>query len=59
MQLQESVVQNLTTSRESVSGVSLEEEAVEMIKLQRSFEAAAKLVTVADEMFQTLLNLKR
>ncbi|VAV85579.1 Flagellar hook-associated protein FlgK [hydrothermal vent metagenome] len=59
LELQESVVQELTNSRESVSGVSLEEEAIEMIKLQRSFEAAAKLLTVADEMFQTILSIKR
>jgi flagellar hook-associated protein 1 FlgK len=57
--LQESAVQSLSQSRESISGVSLEEEAVELIKLQRSFEAAAKLITMADEMFQTILNLKR
>jgi flagellar hook-associated protein 1 FlgK len=59
LQLQESVVQNLAQSRESVSGVSLEEEAVELIKIQRSFEAAAKLISLADEMFQTILSLKR
>ncbi len=59
MELQESVVQELSLNRESISGVSLEEEAIEMLKIQRSYEAAAKLLSVADEMFQTLLSVKR
>ncbi len=59
LELQEAVVQELSLNRESISGVSLEEEAIEMIKIQRSFEAAAKLLSVADEMFQTLLSIKR
>ncbi len=59
MTLQESVVQELSLNRESISGVSLEEEAIEMLKIQRSYEAAAKLLSVADEMFQTLLSIKR
>ncbi len=42
--------------RQSVSGVSLDEEATNMIKYQKAYEAAAKLVTVFDSMLDTLIN---
>jgi len=38
------------------SGVSVDEEMVNVLKFQRSYDAAAKLIKVADEMFETLLN---
>ncbi len=44
--------------RDSVSGVNLDEEMVELMKIQRAHEAAAKLVTTADEMLQTLLQMR-
>jgi flagellar hook-associated protein 1 len=57
MQSQEQVLAQLAAQRDSVSGVSLDEEMTNMIKFQRAFDAAAKLVGTADEMFQTLLNM--
>ncbi|MCC6397010.1 MAG: flagellar hook-associated protein FlgK [Bacteroidetes bacterium] len=57
IQSQELVLDQLTTQRESVSGVSLDEEMTDMIKFQRAFDAAARMVNTADEMFQTLLNM--
>lgn len=44
---------------EAIAGVSLDEEAANLIKFQRAFEASAKLITTADEMMQTILDLKR
>ena len=41
--------------RQSAGGVSLDEEAASMVRYQRSYQAAAKLVAVVDEMLQTLL----
>ena len=46
----------LEAYRESVSGVSLDEEMINLIEYQRNYESAAKLISVADEMLQTLLN---
>ncbi len=45
--------------RESVSGVSLDEELTNLLSFQRSFEASARMVTVADELFQTVLAMGR
>lgn len=43
--------------RQSVSGVSTDEELVNMMRVQQSYQAATKLIKTADEMLQTLLQL--
>ena len=43
--------------RQSVSGVSTDEELVNMLKVQQSYTAATKLIKTADEMLQSLLSL--
>ena len=48
----------IETLRAQVSGVSLDEELVNLIKFQRGFEAASRLIRITDEMFQTLLSIK-
>ncbi len=53
------VMNQLETLREESSGVSLDEEAVDMLKFQKAFNANAKLIQVADSMMETVLSLKR
>lgn len=56
----ENVVQDeLVSLKDSTSGVSLDNELINVTKYQRAFEAAARLVNVADEMLVTLIGLKR
>lgn len=43
--------------RQAVSGVSTDEELVKMLRVQQSFQAAAKMIKVAEEMLDTLVNL--
>ncbi|MCX8028162.1 MAG: flagellar hook-associated protein FlgK [Thermodesulfovibrionales bacterium] len=50
-------VEQLEKKRQETSGVSLDEEAINLVKYQKSFQAAAKLITVADELFATLVNM--
>ena len=45
--------------KEMISGVSLDEEAANMIKWQTAFTASSKVITTVDEMFDTILNMKR
>ncbi len=56
---QKNIVAQLNNVRESVSGVSLDEEVADMVKFQKTFEASARLIKVADEMFETVLSIKR
>ncbi len=49
----------LENYRESVSGVSLDEEMVNLVKFEAAYNAAAKMVSVADEMLNSLMNLVR
>jgi flagellar hook-associated protein 1 FlgK len=48
----------LNQLREETSGVSVDEEMVELMRSQRAFEAVSKVIKVTDEMLSTLLNLK-
>ena len=45
------------TRRESVKGVSVDEEMVNLMKFQQAYSAAARLITVVDQMSQTLLSM--
>jgi flagellar hook-associated protein 1 FlgK len=42
-----------------VSGVNLDEEAANLLQFQRSYEAAAQMIAVADSLFATLINAVR
>jgi flagellar hook-associated protein 1 FlgK len=55
----ESFVKQLTTLRESNSGVSMDEELANMIKYQKAFQGAAKLITTATDMMDTVLGMVR
>lgn len=59
LEQQEHIYQQVEGYRESVSGVSLDEEAINMMKFQKGFEASAKMIQVADQMMDTVLSLKR
>jgi flagellar hook-associated protein 1 FlgK len=52
----ELVLSSITDQRQSVTGVSLDEEAINMIRYQKSYGAAARLMTALDEMLDTLIN---
>ncbi len=54
---QTSMVNHLNNYRESISGVSLDEEMINLIKFQHAYDAAAKLITTVDELLNTVINM--
>jgi flagellar hook-associated protein 1 FlgK len=53
---QQLVVDQLTARVQEVSGVSLDEEATDMIRFQHAYQAAARVITTMDEILDTLIN---
>lgn len=53
------VVSDLKSRREAVSGVSMDEEATNLMRWQSNFTASSRVITTVDEMLETVLSLKR
>jgi len=53
------VVQTLESERQSISGVSVDEEAIHMIAFQRAFQAGARYVSLIDQMLDEVIALAR
>jgi|GEM_PF-1097320 len=53
----DAILQQISTKRESTSGVNLDEEYTDLIKYQRSYEASAKIFDVMDKVLQTIIAL--
>ena len=49
----------MINQRESISGVSLDEEMTQLVKYQRAFEASARLVSIVDDMLSTIVAMGR
>jgi flagellar hook-associated protein 1 FlgK len=54
---QQIIVDGFVAQQQAVSGVSLDEEAANLMQFQRTYEAAARVLTIADEMVQTILSI--
>jgi flagellar hook-associated protein 1 len=52
----QAVVSAIGNQRQSVSGVSLDEEMTNLISYQRGYEASARTLTAMDQMLDTLIN---
>ncbi len=52
---QESVQELLLGRRDSISGVSLDEEMADLLRYQRAFEASARVMRVIDEMLELIV----
>ncbi|MBL1277406.1 MAG: flagellar hook-associated protein FlgK [Ectothiorhodospiraceae bacterium] len=53
---QETLLRRAVESQQAVSGVNLDEEAANLIKFQQAYQAAAQVIRISDEIFQTLLS---
>jgi len=54
-EVSKSIADNLETSRTSVSGVNLDEEAAKLLQYQQAYQASAKMVQIAQTIFDSLM----
>ena len=59
LQGQEAIDAGLVAEREGLSGVNLDEEAANLLRYQQAYQAAAKVMQIASEMFDALLAIGR
>ena len=57
-QTQDTMVQQSTAAQQSVSGVNLDEEAANLLRYQQAYQAAGKMIQIAQTLFQTVLDLR-
>ena len=48
----------LLQRRDSVSGVSIDEEMTDLVRFQKAYQASARIITTVDQMLDTVLNMK-
>jgi flagellar hook-associated protein 1 FlgK len=53
------ILSALQIQKENISGVSLDEEAIELIKYERAFQGAARFLSTVDTMMTELMNIIR
>ena len=56
---QKDISMQLDKMREQISGVSMDEETANLLQFQRAFDSSAKVISVADQCLETVLNLRR
>jgi len=59
LEAEELILRQLANQRSAISGVSLDEEAVNLLRYQRAFEAAARVVTAVNELSEVAINFGR
>lgn len=56
---QNQLLSSVQSRRDSISGVNLDEEAVNLVRYQQAFQAAAQVISVSERLFDSLLNSVR
>jgi len=46
------------STRDQVSGVSLDNEAADLIRFQQAYQAAAKILQISSQLFESVLQLR-
>lgn len=54
---QQALVTQSTTAREAFSGVNLDEEAASLMKYQQAYQASARVIALAGQLFESILQL--
>jgi len=57
LETREFLVEQYNTQQDAIAGVSLDEEMANLVKFQHTFTAAARLITITDQMLDVLMNI--
>ncbi len=57
-EVQSTIRSNAVAARDSVSGVNVDEEAVDLIRFQQAYQASSRVIQVARETLQTLFDIR-
>ena len=57
LETREFLIEQYETHQDSIAGVSLDEEMAELIKFQHTYQAAARVITTANQMLDVLMNI--
>ena len=57
-QAQNQLVVSSTSAQQSVSGVNLDEEAANLLRYQQAYQAAGKMIQIAQTLFQSILDIR-
>jgi Flagellar basal body rod FlgEFG protein C-terminal len=53
----QNVLDTRSAQREAISGVSMDEESIDLMQRQRAYQGAARLISVVDELMQTIIQM--
>jgi len=53
----ESVLSQVTETRDALSGVNLDEEAANLLKYQQAYQAAGRVISLSKDMFDQILTM--
>lgn len=54
----DSILQQTTNQRNSITGVNLDEEAADLIRFQNAYQASARIIQVTSELFDVILGIR-
>ena len=54
--VQRGVLEAAGSRRDAVSGVNIDEELADMVRFQKAYNSAARMITTLDEMLETIVN---
>jgi flagellar hook-associated protein 1 len=57
LESQEKLIFQLEGRRQSISGVNVDEEALDLMKYQRAFEASSRMIRAFDEIYRSIINM--
>jgi flagellar hook-associated protein 1 FlgK len=57
LETQNALLVQLENSRDAISGVSLDEESIDLIRFQRAYQAAARFINIIDQLTEEMIQL--